>query len=312
MPIPDYEAIMLPLLRAVEDGREHSSKEVRERVARHFHLSGDELRIRQPSGMSVFTNRFHWARLYLGKAKLIETPRRGWYRISPRGKAVLTEHPAGVSKMELMRFPELAQFVARAPHEYDRIAPALQNTPTTSQPHFGDAKTPDENLVAAYWTLRRAVEAELLEKVLAAEPQFFEELVVKLLVAMGYGGSVEDAGQVIGRSGDGGLDGQIKEDQLGLDVIHIQAKRWKGTVGAREIRDFAGGLDGEQVRKGIFITTSSYSNDAKDYVRKSPKRIVLIDGETLARLMFDHGIGVTTTATYNLKRVDLDFFAEDE
>ena len=235
------------------------------------------------------------------QAGLLSTPRRGTYRIAPRGLEVLRSKPQRIDNELLSRFAELNEFRERSRHRTARDA--------TNDP---DVETPQERLDAAYLGLRESIEAELLQQVKAASPPFFEQLVVQLLVKMGYGGSLEDAGRAVGRSGDGGIDGIINEDRLGLDVVHIQAKRWdQKTIGRPDVQSFAGSLDGVRARKGIFITTSSFSQDARSYVERIDKRIALIDGVTLARLLFDFGVGVTTVAAYDVKRIDADFFAEE-
>lgn len=203
----------------------------------------------------------------------------------------------------LSRFPEFVEWKDRSDSARSDKPRAVAITDATH--------TPEESLDSAYSALRRTIEAELLDQVKAMPPAFFEKLVVQLLVAMGYGGSLRDAGQAVGKSGDGGIDGIIKEDKLGLDVVHIQAKRWQGTVGRPEIQSFAGSLDGVKAKKGIFITTSGYSPEARAYVDKIEKRIVLVDGERLAALLFDHNVGVTRVAAYEVKRVDTDYFSEE-
>ncbi len=301
MPIPDYQTLMLPLLMVLADQGEHSAREARERIAQEFSLTEDELRVTVPSGKKLlFADRLSWATTYLKQAGLITSPRRGVYRITNRGLAVLAQNPTRVDNELLAHFPEFKAFRNRSAGRRSEQLPASEDD------------TPEESLDAAYQRLRAAVEAELLQRVKEASPGFFERLVVDLLVKMGYGGSLADAGRAIGRSGDEGVDGIINEDRLGLDVIHIQAKRWNNrTVGRPDIQSFAGSLDGVRAKKGIFITTSTFSAEALDYVGRIEKRIVLIDGERLATLMFDFGVGVASVASYEIKRVDSDYFSEE-
>jgi restriction system protein len=303
--IPDYQTAMLPTLRSLASGTVRRAGEVREDVAREFALSDEELRELVPSGQkTLFSDRVSWALTYMKKAGLLETPKRAHYRITARGKALLAENPPRVDLSVLVRYPEFVEWK-------DRSDSTRSSGKTAVAPAADSTQTPEESLDSAYSALRKTIEAELLDQVKSMPPAFFEKLVVQLLVAMGYGGSLKDAGQAVGKSGDGGIDGIIKEDKLGLDVIHIQAKRWQGTVGRPEIQSFAGSLDGVKAKKGIFITTSSFSPDARGYVDKIEKRIVLIDGERLATLMFDHSVGVTRVASYDVKRIDTDYFSDE-
>jgi restriction system protein len=237
------------------------------------------------------------------KAGLLSTPRRAHYQISERGLSLLASRPNRVDLTVLGRYPDFVEWKERSD--------ATRTAKPAPAAAAGASLTPEESLDSAYLGLRQTIEADLLDHAKALSPAFFEKLVVQLLVAMGYGGSLKDAGQAIGRSGDGGIDGIIKEDKLGLDVIHIQAKRWQNTVGRPEIQSFAGSLDGVKAKKGIFITTSGFSPEARAYAEKIEKRIVLIDGERLAGLMFEHGVGVTRVVTYEVKRVDTDYFTEE-
>ncbi|RIL06812.1 MAG: restriction endonuclease [Proteobacteria bacterium] len=301
MPIPDYQAVMLPLLRFVADEKEHSIGEVVDAVSREFALTEAERQQLVPSGQStVIRNRAGWARTYLKKAGLIESTRRGFFRITERGRSVLAANPRKIDVAFLEQFPE---FIAFRELRHDRTERAPDAATSTDE-------TPEEALEGAYQRLRADLEAELLDQVKAASPAFFERLVVELLVRMGYGGTLRDAGQAIGRSGDGGIDGIIKEDRLGLDAIYIQAKKWESTVGRPEIQKFAGALQGHRARKGVFITTAAYSADALDYVSRIESKIVLIDGATLARLMIDHDVGVAPVRSYEVKRIDSDYFEE--
>jgi restriction system protein len=302
MPIPDYQACMLPLLRYAADGAEHQLKETVAALAKEFQLTEEEKNEYLPSGQQpVFQNRVGWARTYMKKAGLLASPRRGYLAITERGRSVLGESPGAIDVSFLERFPEFIEFKALR-HEKEEDSPSVG---TASVSDTG--KTPHEALEAAYDRLRSELVAEILSTIKVSEPAVFEEIVVDLL-RMGYGGSRKDAGQAIGRRGDEGIDGIIKEDRLGLDIIYIQAKRWDGTVGRPEIQKFAGALDGQRARKGIFITTSDFSRDAEDYVSRIDKKIILIDGKTMARLMIDFGVGVTSVSAYEVKKLDSDYF----
>jgi restriction system protein len=302
--IPDYQTAMLPTLRALSDGGVKRAGDIRDQVAGVFNLTEEEQRELVPSGQkTLFSDRVSWALTYMKKAALVETVRRAHYRLTPRGKDLLATNPARVDLSVLARYPEFVDWKERSD------APKPAKPAVASIP--GALETPEESLDSAYQTLRKAIEADLLDQVKAMPPAFFEKLVVQLLVSMGYGGSLKDAGQAVGKSGDGGIDGIINEDKLGLDVIHIQAKRWHNTVGRPEIQSFAGSLDGVKAKKGVFITTSGFSAEARAYVDKIEKRIVLIDGERLAALMFEHNVGVTKVASYDVKQVDGDYFTEE-
>jgi restriction system protein len=304
MGIPDYQTLMRPVLEVLADRQERSASAIRAALAEKLGLSDEDLRELVPSGQKpLFHDRTSWAMSYLKQAGLLERPKRGIYRLSDRGVEVLQKYPDRVDNEVLNQFAEFRAFLNRSS--------GTPKKPSADAPPTGP-ETPEEDLESAFARVRSAMEAELLQNVKAASPVFFERLVVELLVAMGYGGSLKDAGQAIGRSGDGGIDGIIKEDRLGLDVIHIQAKRWDGrTVGRPEVQAFAGSLDGVRAKKGILISTSTFSSDAEVYVDRIDKRIILIDGERLASLMYDFGVGVTPTATYAVKRIDADYFGEE-
>jgi restriction system protein len=307
MPIPDYESFMLPLLEAVRDGAEHNIRDVRDELASRFHLTEAERTELLPSGkQSYFDNRVGWAKTYLDKAGLITTVRRGAYRITDAGKAVLAERPKAINNAFLERFQPFREFITMR-HAADATESAAVAVPAQTD----SAATPQEQLERAYRELRQKVEADVLEAVMAGSPQFFEKLVIQLLVKMGYGGTIADAGEALGRSGDGGIDGVIKEDKLGLDAIYVQAKRWQNNVGRPDVQGFAGSLMGRRGRKGVFITTSLFSREARDYVGQIEAKIILIDGPTLAALMVDHDVGVATVDTFEVKRVDTDFFSEE-
>jgi len=302
MPIPDYQSLMLPLLRRLGDGAEHSLRELITQLAEEFALTDAERKELLPSGhQPVFDNRVGWARTYMKKAGLLESSRRGWVRITSRGLDALKEQPQRIDVAFLERFEEFRAFRAL------RKTTALTDQALAT----GGERSPEESLAQAYETLKQGVLAELLDQVRQASPAFFERLVVELLVRMGYGGSFEEAARALGRSGDEGIDGIIKEDRLGLDAVYIQAKRWAQPVGRPEIQKFAGALQGHRARKGVFITTSTLSKEAREYVGKIDSKIVLIDGEQLAELMFEHNVGVSAVGTYSIKKVDADFFLEE-
>jgi restriction system protein len=301
MPIPDYQTLMLPLLRLAGDGAEHPFREAVDRLAAEFNLTDDERAELLPSGTAhVFGSRVGWARSYLKQAGALQAPRRGVLQITAEGKKLLGTKPGRIDNTLLNQYESFRAFRARGrqPNE-DISAPASESI---------SDQTPEDAMAGAYQRVRKNLEADLLEQVRAATPAFFERLVVDLIIAMGYGGSRMDAGRAIGRSGDGGIDGIIKEDRLGLDLIYLQAKRWENTVGRPEVQKFAGALQGQRASKGIFITTSNYSREALEYVNVIPTKIILIDGDMLVALMVDHNVGVTRTGTYELKKVDADYF----
>ena len=302
MAIPDYQTLMLPLLRLASDRKEHQLRAAIETLADEFSLTNEERSELLPSGSQiVFANRVGWARTYLKQAGLIDAPRRGTFRITQRGIDLLGETPLLRIDVKLLeRFSEFLHFRNRRRDRESEATPAFPES----------VETPEDSLAAAYETLRADLEAELLQQVKESSPAFFEILVVDLLVKMGYGGTRQDAGRAIGRSGDGGIDGIINEDRLGLDVIYVQAKRWDTTVGRPEIQRFAGALQGQRARKGVFITTSSFSRDAEEYASRIDSRIILIDGARLARLMVDHNVGVSTVGVYEVKKINSDYFTE--
>lgn len=303
MAIPDYQTVMLPLLQFAGDGQEHSLRETIDGLAEVFSLTPDERKELLPSGQQqVFDNRVGWARTYLTKAGLLQKTRRSHYEISPRGREVLARNPARIDVKFLDQFEEFREFRA--------LKGTRSGTATSSEVAAEQETTPEEALESAYGRLRDSLATEILQQVKSASPSLFEKLVVELLLKMGYGGSRQDAGKAIGRSGDEGIDGIIKEDRLGLDIIYIQAKRWEAGVGRPEVQKFAGALQGQRAKKGIMITTSSFSAEAREYVSKIDNKIVLIDGVQLADLMIDHNLGVSPMASYEVKKIDTDYFTE--
>ena len=306
MPIPDYQTAMLPLLRIAGDGAEHKFRDAVEQLAIEFQLTNEERSEMLPSGTAAtFDNRIGWARTYLKQAGLIASARRGLFRITDLGRDLLTKNPPQINVELLDQYPGFREFRTRR-----RDTATDTTTPSQASIAVEQAvkETPEDQLAAAYRRLRKELELDLLEQIKESSPAFFERLVIDLLVSMGYGGSRQDAGRAIGQSGDGGIDGIIKEDKLGLDVIYVQAKRWEGTVGRPEIQKFAGALQGQRANKGVFISTSSYSREAIDYAGRINTKIILIGGEELVSLMVDHNVGVSTVGMYELKKIDADYF----
>lgn len=303
MPIPDYKSIMLPILQLASDGAEHRTRDAINSVAKVFKLTDEDLNQLNPSGSDyVFGNRFGWARTYLKKAGLLQYTAWGRFQITDAGKELLSKNPAQIDLGTLKQFPEFLEFYGGT---------KLEEGPPGGSEGESD-ETPEELISSSYLTLRKLVQAELLAKIVAGTPASFERLVVTLLTAMGYGGSLADAGQALGKPHDGGIDGVIKEDKLGLDLIYIQAKKWKDTtVGSGEVQSFVGALAGVKARRGVFITTSKFSKEANAYAASLENRVILINGEQLTEFMFEYGLGVSTINTYVVKRVDNDFFGED-
>lgn len=301
MAIPDYQTLMLPVLRVAAEGEQRIS-DVVARLADEFALSPEERSTLLPSGrQTTFANRVHWAKSYLGKAGLIELTRRAHFRITDRGREVLASSPRHINNRYLSRFPEFRAFYEAE----ERAAPA----PATDAEPI--SFTPDEIMRNAHRQLEANVADDMLQRIRTTTPAFFERLVVSLLVAMGYGGSVTDLDKaLVGGSGDGGVDGVIDQDPLGLDRIYVQAKRYAdgNTVGAGAIRDFFGSLDRFKATKGLFVTTSTFSASARDTADLLSKRIVLIDGTQLTRLMIRHGVGCRVEETLVIKSVDEEFF----
>ncbi|MEZ6176383.1 MAG: restriction endonuclease [Candidatus Scalinduaceae bacterium] len=256
----------------------------------------------RPSGQQeIFSNRVGWARTYMKKAGLLDSPKRGYFKITQRGLKVLAQKPPKIDVSFLEQFKEFIEF-----RDLKRDKSILKE-----KSGIETETTPEEALENAYQNLKDELAGDLLQQIKQSPPSLFEKIVVELLVKMGYGGSRKDAGQAIGKSGDEGIDGIIKEDRLGLDIIYIQAKRWDNTVGRPEIQKFAGALQGQRARKGIFITTSNFSKEAHDYAAKIDSKIVLIDGEQLTQYMIDNTIGVTPISNYEIKKIDFDYFTED-
>lgn len=301
MTIPDYQTVMLPLLRLSSDGKQHRLRAAIEVLADHFNLTENERKELLPSGsQATFDNRVGWARTYMKKAGLLESPRRGYFQITAQGLQALEQNPEMIDVKFLERYPEFLEFKTRSNTKSTTV-----ETDTTIPT---DERTPREMMEDAYVTVRSELVGELLEQVMNSSPSFFERLVVDLLVRMGYGGTRKEAGKAVGGSGDEGIDGIINEDRLGLEVVYIQAKRWQNTVSRPEIQKFVGALHGQNARKGIFITTSDFSAGAIQYANGLSDKVVLLDGDTLANLMIDHNVGVALEEAYEIKRVDSDYF----
>ena len=304
MAIPDFQSLMLPLLKVVADGREYRLRDAVELLAEEFHLTDEERQQLLPSGRyPTFDNRIAWAKTYLKKAGLIDQPRRAFFQITERGREVLKTSPKLINMKFLEQFPEYLAF-----KESSDQAEAQQQI---TSPIAVQNETPEELIESGARTIRKELAEEILQRIKGCPPAFFERLVVELLVKMGYGGTRQDAGRAIGRSGDEGIDGVIHEDRLGLDVIYLQAKRWEGVVGRPEIQKFVGALQGQRAKKGVFITTSDFTKEAVEYVRNIDNKVVLINGALLANLMIDHNVGVSLAATYEIKKIDSDYFLEE-
>lgn len=303
--IPKYEEIMLPFLKYLADGKEHGLSETHDALATQFKLTDEELRELLPSGRQpVFRNRVGWARTYLKKAGLLTSPRRAHFKISDRGITLLKEKPTEITSKFLSRYAEFQEFQSIKKEKKDNGHGSSSQIVNTDQ-------TPEESLELAYQKLHSELSKELLDIVKSCSPDFFERLVIDLLITMGYGGSRKEAGQAMGKSGDGGIDGIINEDKLGLDVIYLQAKRWENAVPVKEIRDFTGALASKKAKKGIFITTSSFPKSVYKFVTQVEYKIILIDGERLADLMIENSIGLSTVNTYHVKTIDSDYFEEN-
>lgn len=302
MAVPGFQDFMLPVLQIAGDGAEHKVSEALAAVSEHLRLSSEDMEAKLPSGLQTQAqNRCAWAVVYLERAGLLARPRRGWFIISERGRDVLRQDLGKLTIKYLQQFPEFAKFRSGGskPEDKDDINGG-----------GADKLSPEERLEAAHHDITESLADELLGRVKSCGPKFFEHLVIDLLVQMGYGGSRADAAQVVGKAGDGGIDGTIKEDRLGLDTIYVQAKRWEGNIGRKEIQAFAGSLEGERATKGVFITTSSFTSDAMEYAGRIGRRIVLIDGVRLAQLMIEHNVGCSEHRAYSLKRVDNDYFED--
>ena len=303
MAIPDFQSLMLPLLQLTADKNEHRIGDLIESLAIQFNVTEEERKELLPSGQTfIFGSRVGWARTYLKKAGLLDSKKRATVVITERGLNILNQKLPKINIRTLKQFPEFLEFHTSKKDGEEVTQKDVESLAT---------QTPEEILEEAYQGIRKSLAQELRSRIIEQPPVFFEKLVVELLVKMGYGGSLKDAGKATRLTGDEGIDGIIKEDKLGLDFIYIQAKRWSNqSVGRPDIQSFVGALDGQRATKGIFITTSRFAESAKEYVKTITKKVILIDGEQLAEYMIDHGLGVSTSTTYEVKKIDNDYFGE--
>ena len=308
--IPDYQTLMMPLLKFIGDGQIHNTKDAVESLSKEFNLTEEELDEWLPSKkQKTFHNRVHWAKAHLKMSGAIENISKGLFKITDNGRLILAKKMPAISVKYLMSiFPDYEQKI-------NGFRYSKKNEITTNAVSNDDIEemqqTPEELIESGYQKIRKSLEQELLSKLKTVDPYFFEKIVVELLVKMGYGGSIQDAGKAIGKSGDEGIDGIIKEDKLGLDVIYIQAKRWEGVVGRPEVQKFVGALAGQRAKKGVFITTSYFTKEATEYARQMDTKIVLIDGEKLSQYMIDYNLGVSVQNVYEIKKIDSDYFEEE-
>ncbi|MDH4129588.1 MAG: restriction endonuclease [Spirochaetota bacterium] len=308
MPIPDYQTIMKPLLEYVKDGKTYTLKETYEKIADHFYLTEEEKNKLLSSGKKmIYKDRTSWAKTYMKKAGLLEDVKWGHFKITQKGKDLLSENPDKINDDLLMRYEDFRDF--KKPNKAEKL-----NDVNDVEIDEITEKTPEETLDYSIQKINENVLDDLLETVKSCSPLFFERLVIELLVKMGYGGSMKEAGEVLGKSGDEGIDGIIKEDRLGLDVIYVQAKRWSDkTITSSDIDQFVGALTKKGALKGVFITTSSFTRNAIDNIKenKGLQKVILIDGKKLVELMFEHNLGVDIANTYQIKKIDTDYFDED-
>jgi len=306
MSIPDYQTCMLPLLRIAEDGKAHKLSEAVESISKQFNLTKEERETLIPSGTQyALYNRVGWARTYLKKAGLLSDPQKGNFQITDEGKKLLATNPSEVRSKTLKQYKQFKEFLLKSKTVSE------EDEEATDAPV--QQKTPEEAMEWGYQRLTENLADEILERIASCSPSFFEKLVVDLLVRMGYGGTFKEAAQIVGKSGDEGVDGIIKEDRLGLDTIYVQAKRWENAVSRPEIQKFAGALLGKKAKKGIFITTSTFTKEAREYADGIEAKIVLIDGDTLAKYMIEKnlGININTIQAYEIKKMDSDYFSEE-
>jgi restriction system protein len=302
MAVPDFQSFFRPMLEFLSDGKEHTIAEARQALAVSMGMSESDLRDLLPSGIQTkFDNRVAWAKSYLKQAAAVDFPRRGSFKITDRGRKLVADYPGRIGVKILNQFPEFLAFHAPRSQRADNDREVAQDV----------AETPEESLQEAYNSIRDSLASDLMERITKNSSAFFESLVVDLMLALGYGGSRAEAGKTIGQSGDEGIDGIINEDKLGLDIIYLQAKRWTTTsVGRPELQKFVGALHGKRAKKGVFITTGKFTDDARRYVENIDPKVILIDGVTLAGLMIDHDLGVSTSARYDVKKIDNDYFED--
>ena len=297
MAIPKYDEITLPMLQYFSDDKPHLINDLIDHISAHFKLSEEEKNQLKPSGgQTLFRNRIGWSKFYLKKAGLISVSPDKMHQITQDGLDLLKKNPEKIDRKLLQQIPKYAEFINSMKDENSEETLLITDQNTS----------PEDLIISGYTEYRKNLESEILEKIKNKHPDFFEYLVIDLIENMGYG-----RGTVTGKSGDGGIDGMVDEDKLGLSQIYLQAKRWQGTVPGREIRDFAGVLDSKKSKKGIFITTSDFSQDAKEFVKTTSSKIILINGKRLSQLMFDHNVGFSKGDTYQLKTIDEDYFAQN-
>jgi len=302
MAVPDYQTLMRPLLSICDDDKKHSLLELHDQLCEEFNLSAEDIAQKINSGrQTTMKNRVGWARTYMRKAGLLDLPERGYCKITEEGKKVLREQLESINIKFLRQYPSFQEFVK--PKE---SVSSVENLEVDS------SATPEEQMTLAHNALNQSLSEDIISSILNSTPQFFEQLVVDLMLAMGYGGARPDSGKATQYSNDGGIDGIINEDPLGLDTIYLQAKRYTtGTIGRPDIQSFAGALDMQKAKKGVFITTSRFSKDAIEFVERIEKSIVLIDGQKLAELMIKYDLGVATKQVYAIKQIDSDYFSEE-
>jgi restriction system protein len=308
MAIPDYQTLMLPVLRLALQG-EAKIGDIVERLSEEFQLSEDERTELLPSGkQTIIANRTHWAKTYLKQAGLVTSTRRGYFQISDDGRSVLSESPSRIDVDYLLKFPAFVSFRSRTSE--DEGSKPLTEKEVPNEKNKEATQTPEEIMRARHGQLNSTLGEEMLDRIQSGSPAFFERLIVQLLLSMGFGGTATEAGRAIGRSGDDGVDGVVDQDALGLDRVYIQAKRYKAdsSIGPAAIREFSGSLELHKASKGIFVTTSAFSKAASETTERLGKRIVLIDGQYLSQLMIKYNVGCRTEETLEIKRLDEDFF----
>lgn len=307
--IPDYQTLMLPLLEILSDQKEHELQDLIKTLSDKFNLTDEERNELLPSGnQEIINNRVGWARTYLKKANLLTSPRRAIFKITEQGQEILNKKLTKIDVKFLQGLDDFKKW--QISYQTNYLNKKESESTDENITEIEQGKTPEELLDYSFQKLKDELAVELIDKIKNCTPGFFERLVIDLLIKMGYGGSRKEAGQIIGKSGDGGIDGIIKEDKLGLDTIYIQAKKWENTVPVGQVRDFAGSLLSKKAKKGIFISTSNYPKGAYEFVASIEPKIVLIDGKELAELMIQHNVGMATKSIYELKKLDLDYFEE--
>lgn len=305
MAVPDFQTLMLPVLEIFKDSKEHNVEEIRNIISRNFKLSEEDLNQLLPSRTSkLFHNRVAWSIAHLKMADLIKSTKRSFYQITNDGLNILEKKH---NRIDLSVLKTITAYSEKR-NTWGKNETSDEESDTIEK----IVKTPDELIEEGYEKIKFEVSDEIIRTIKSCSPHFFEKLVLDVLIKLGYGGSNIEQAKLLGKSGDDGVDGLINEDKLGLDVIYVQAKRWEGQVGQPEIQKFAGALQGQRAKKGIFITTSTFSKPALDYVEKIENRIILVDGKKLAELMIDNDVGVSTKKIYAVKKIDSDYFAEEE